>query len=107
MNLERVNKLEEYMKEDPGDPFVIYALATEWFDADIQKSKVYFDMLLHDHVDYVGTYYHAARLYLLLNDAVRAKEIFKKGIAVAKETGDLHALSEIQTAYNAFLYDEE
>jgi len=107
MNIERVKKLEEFMKEDPIDPFTIYALATEWLDEDLTRSKKYFDKLLDDHPDYVGTYYHAARLYLVLKDDVKAREIFENGIAVAKKAGNQHALAELQTAYNEFLYDED
>ena len=95
------------MKEDPMDPFTIYALATEWLDEDLTRSKKYFDKLLDDHPDYIGTYYHAAKLYLVLNDDVKAKEIFENGIAVAKKVGNQHALAELQTAYNEFLYDED
>ncbi len=106
MNIERVKKLEKFKQEDPDDPFIIYALATEWMNSDILKSKAYFDELLSNHPTYLGTYYHAARVYLALDNKNRAIEIYEKGITLAKDTRDHHALSELQTAYNEFLYDD-
>ncbi len=107
MNIERVKKLENFLKDDPDDPFIIYALAIEWINNDITKSKIYFDELLSNHPSYIGTYYHAARVYLALENKSRAIEIYKDGIAMATKTNNHHALAELQTAYNQILYDED
>ena len=107
MNIERVKKLEEFLSQDPNDPFVIYALATEWINDDIQRSKQYFDQLISEHPDYIGTYYHAAQLYITLGQKDKAKQIFEKGIEVARKTGNHHALRELQNVYNELLYEED
>ena len=106
MNIERIQKLERFRKEDPNDPFLIYALATEWLDENIYKSKEYFDELLQHHPDYLGTYYHAANLYITFDDRSTAKKIFEDGIKLARKLGDQKALSELTNTYNEFLYDE-
>ena len=107
MNIERVKKLEKFLKEDPDDPFIIYALAIEWINSDLMKSKTYFDELLSKHPSYVGTYYHAARVYLALDNKSRAMEIYEGGITIATKANNNHALAELQTAYNQILYDED
>jgi Tfp pilus assembly protein PilF len=107
LNIERVRKLEEFLHEDPGDPFTIYALATEWMSTDIIKAKNYFDQLLSDHPSYIGTYYHAARVYIALDLREKAEQIFKSGISEARRVNENHALSELQNAYNEFLYEDD
>ena len=107
MNIERLKKLEKFLEKEPDDPFLLYAIATEWLNEDRDKAREHFDLLLKDHEDYVGTYYHAAKLYETLGDKERAEDIFKKGIIIANNSGDHHALRELKTAYNEFLFDED
>jgi len=106
LNIERIEMLEKFRKEDPDDPFLIYALATEWMKENTQKSKDYFDKLLKIHPDYLGTYYHAASLYIAFGNRKKAAEIYKNGIELAKRLGEQKTLSELMNAYNEFLYDE-
>jgi tetratricopeptide (TPR) repeat protein len=107
LNIERLKKLEKFLEKEPDDPFLLYAIATEWLNEDQDKAREHFDLLLKDHEDYVGTYYHAAKLYETLGDKERAEDIFKKGIIIANNSGDHHALRELKTAYNEFLFDED
>lgn len=107
MNIERLKQLEKFLKNEPNDPFLQYAIAMEWINEDREKTKQYFDVLLKDHEDYVGTYYHAARLYATLGKKDQAEEIFKKGLIIAEKAGDHHALRELKSAYNEFLFDED
>ena len=107
MNEARIQQLLKFLEETPDDPFLIYALATEYKEDNKQKSKHYFDMLLAEHPDYVGTYYHAAALYAEEFDINKAEEIYIKGIEVAKAQGDHHALRELQNAYTNFQFENE
>ncbi|NNF36648.1 MAG: tetratricopeptide repeat protein [Saprospiraceae bacterium] len=107
MNIERLKQLEKFLKKEPNDPFLKYAIAMEWINEDIGKAKRYFEVLLEEHEEYVGTYYHAAKLYAELGESDRAEQIFKKGIIIAEKTGDHHALRELKSAYNEFLFDED
>lgn len=107
MNQDRLAKLFEFLKEEPNDPFLIYGIATEYVGTDKQKALEYYNILLNEHENYVGTYYHAAALYNELGDREKAEEIYKKGLVVSQQQNDRHALSELQRAYNDFLYGDE
>ena len=107
MNSTRLQKLLEYLKEDPNDPFTLYAIATEFVQSSPGKAREYFDQLLLHHPDYLATYYHAAKLYSDLGNAEKAKEIFLKGIEIARVQENSLALRELQNAYNEFLFDQE
>ena len=110
MQNQRLEKLLDFYKEDPNDSFTLYALATEYKKEDKQKAQEFFDILLKNHEDYVGTYYHAAALYAELNNETKAKEVYKKGMLVARKVGNTHAFAELQSAYNKFMgldYEDE
>ena len=59
MNQKRLEQLREMLAEEPNDPFLIYALATEYLNTDKAKARLYFEILLSKYPDYAGTYYHA------------------------------------------------
>jgi len=107
MNSTRLQKLLEFLKEDPNDPFTLYAIATEFVQSSPGKAKKYFDQLLQDHEDYIATYYHAAKLYDGLDKPEKAKGIFLKGIEIARNQGNSLALRELQNAYNEFLFERD
>jgi Tfp pilus assembly protein PilF len=79
-----------------------YALATEYLSQnDVQKSLFYFEDLLNKHPDYVGTYYHAGKLYERLDRKSEAILVYQKGMEIARKAGDTHAYSELQTVFNS------
>ncbi|MBL3655666.1 tetratricopeptide repeat protein [Fulvivirga sediminis] len=106
MNSPRINQLLKFLKEDPNDPFTLYALATEYRNSDTQKALEYYDILLSQHPDYLPTYYHAANLLIELNEQDRAESIFVKGIELAKSQNNSLLLRELQNAYNNFLFED-
>ncbi|WKK81639.1 tetratricopeptide repeat protein [Marivirga arenosa] len=106
MNEDRIAQLCKFRKESPNDPFIIYALATEYKEEAPEKAKELFDELLKKHEDYIGTYYHAAALYAEFFDRDTADEIYQKGISVAQKNGEHHALRELQNAYTNFQFEE-
>ncbi|UII25212.1 tetratricopeptide repeat protein [Fulvivirga maritima] len=106
MNSPRINQLLKFLKEDPNDPFTLYALATEYRNSDIQKALEYYDILLSQHPDYLPTYYHAANLFIDLEEHDRAESTFEKGIELAKAQNNSLLLRELQNAYNNFLFDD-
>ena len=110
MTVTRLEQLLEFYKEDPSDAFTIYALATEYLKIDTHKSKEYYEMLLAEHPNYVGTYYHAAKLYDELGQKDEAEKVYKKGMQISRQEGNMHAFSELQQAYNKFMgmdYEDE
>ncbi|MDN5205281.1 tetratricopeptide repeat protein [Fulvivirgaceae bacterium BMA10] len=107
MKSSRLKQLLEFLKEDPNDAFTLYAIATEYKSTDPGKAKIYFDKLLGEHENYIGTYYHAAKLYAAMDLRDQAEEIFKKGIEKSLSQGNQHAHRELLSAYNEFLFEDE
>jgi tetratricopeptide (TPR) repeat protein len=98
----RLQKLLDFLKNEPNDPFLKYALATEYFSAsDHEKALFYFEDLILNHPDYIGTYYHLGKLYEIINRQSEAILVYKKGMDIARKNGDNHAFSELQTVYNS------
>ena len=105
MNHSRLNQLLEFYKEEPNDPFNIYALATEYKSSDTKKALEYFELLIENHPDYVATYYHLAHLYLELEKEDKAKVTFEKGIEKATLNHENLMLRELKSAYDEFILD--
>jgi len=97
MNSDRIKMLEQFVAEDPTDPFNHYALALELTKSDKQKAKEVFDKLISTNPDYVATYYQAALLYLELSLNEEAMIIIERGIAQAKKQTNLKAANELRS----------
>lgn len=107
MNSSRLEQLKKFLKDDPNDPFTLYAIATEYRTEQPAEAKVYFDRLLAEHPDYLATYYHAAQLYRDMEEIDIAKSMYESGIDLAKKQNNQLALRELQNAYNELLFEEE
>jgi tetratricopeptide (TPR) repeat protein len=102
MQSTRLQKLLEFYKSEPNDPFLKYALATEYIAInDFDTALIYFEDLILNHKDYVGTYYHLGKLYEKLNRKDDAIRIYQQGMGAARAAGDNHAYSELQSVYNS------
>lgn len=100
MQLSRLDKLLEFLKNEPHDEFLQYALATEYLRLnDTDKALQYYENLVKNHPDYVGTYYHLGKLYEALDRRSDAISTYEKGMEVAKKKRDNHAFSELQAIY--------
>ena len=107
MQVNRLEKLLEFYKNDPTDPFLKYALATEYARLnEPDKALEFYKDLVNIHPDYTGTYYHLGKLYEALNRRQDAINTYESGIKITREKRDNHALSELQAVYNE-LIDEE
>lgn len=98
MNLQRIKILEQFLKDDPTDPFSLYALALEFKNQDSKKAKELFDQLLENHPTYLPTYYIAGDFYVAQGNPDRAIEILKKGLALARQQKDANSTREISAA---------
>ncbi|ALJ00963.1 hypothetical protein [Rufibacter tibetensis] len=99
----RLTQLLSFYEEDPNDPFTLYALAMEYRPTDTGKARFFYEKLMAEHPEYVGTYYHAASLYLQLEEPELAQQAYQKGMQVSRQSGQLHAFSELQQAYNKMM----
>ncbi|RZJ82622.1 MAG: tetratricopeptide repeat protein [Chryseobacterium sp.] len=97
----RISKLLKFLEDDKNDPFILYALATEYNNlGDHSKALAYYLVLTNEHRDYVGTYYHLGKLQEVLGNQDAALKAYKDGMTVAREKREQHAFSELQSAYN-------
>lgn len=107
MSTERLEKLFNFLHTNPNDPFILYAIATEYVKQnDVKDALKFYQQLVDQHPNYVGTYYHFGKLYEAIGEKEKAATTYEKGIAVAKQIHDLHALSELQVVYRAVLGDD-
>lgn len=95
----RLAQLMKYLGDAPNDPFLIFAIAKEYEgNIEIEKAFEYYQRLVAEHEDYVGTYYHLGKLYEKVDNIQSAITTYKKGMEVAKKLNDKHALGELATA---------
>ena len=98
--MDRIEKIREFLVANPADNFLRHALALEYLklDEDV-KARELFEAILHDSPDYVGSYYHLAKLLEKMEETTLAIQWYEKGMAVAKKAGDKHSYNELQAAY--------
>lgn len=96
MNSERIKILEQFVAEDPTDPFNRYALALELAKSDRLKAKEILDQLINSNPDYVPAYYQAALLYLQLSLNEEATIVIEKGVSQAKMQRNQKAANELR-----------
>ena len=111
MPLNRLEQLLKLLQTEPKDSFLRYAIATEYVKLEeYQKATGYYELLLKEDENYIGTYYHFGKLLEQLKQKEKAIEIYRKGMLVARKIGNNHAFSELQSIYNQAVglnYEEE
>lgn len=99
---DRLAQLVAFLSENPNDPFLKYALATEYLKRNrTDEALQYYEELRRQHADYVGTYYHLGKLYEALGRNNEAITVYEQGMHAARTKRDMHALAELQAAYRA------
>jgi Tfp pilus assembly protein PilF len=103
--MDRVEKLKEFLKQDPADSFVQHALALEYMKAgDDDASQKLFEDILQREPTYIGSYYHLAKLFERKGDNEAAIKCYEKGMEEAKKAGDNHAYNELRSAYEELTF---
>lgn len=98
--MQRIEKLLEFLKQQPKDEFLRHALALEYSKiGELIKAKVLFESILGDSPNYVGSYYHLAKCLEKLGQIPEAIVCYEKGMAVCKIMKEEHAYRELQAAY--------
>lgn len=97
---DRIEKLSEFLKENPEDSFVLHALGLEYVKlGDDARAKSFFLKVLQNDPGYVGTYYHLGKLYEREGIIDEALKTYKAGISTAEDAKDRRALNELLAAY--------
>jgi Tfp pilus assembly protein PilF len=103
--MNRIEKLKEFLVQDPADSFVQHALALEYIkEGQESNAKQVFESLLLRDPGYIGSYYHIAKLCERSGNAEEAVKWYEKGMEEAKKAGDNHAFSELRSAYEEFTF---
>lgn len=98
MNSERIKLLEQYLEDDPTDPFNLYALALEYQKQNPAKAGKLFELLLDEHPDYLPTYYIAGNFYADQAQTQKALDVLRRGMVLAKSKGQNTTTRELQSA---------
>ena len=103
--MDRVARLQAFLKASPGDSFLEHALALEYIKAgDEAGARQLFEGILLRNPGYIGSYYHLAKLLERTGQTALAIEWYEKGMAAAKAAGDQHALGELRAAYEELVF---
>ena len=98
--MDRIEKILAFLQASPSDNFLRHALALEYLKlGDDTKARELFEALLGESPDYVGSYYHLAKLLEKMEETDLAINWYEKGMTAAKKAGDNHAYGELQAAY--------
>jgi tetratricopeptide (TPR) repeat protein len=93
----RLESLINLLKKDPDDSFLLYGIALEYLSVKkFDEAEKYFENLLAKDPKYVPAYMQYARLKEKQNQTNEAKILYRKGIEIARETGDAHAAKEME-----------
>lgn len=96
---DRLQALLQFYEDDPDDPFTRFALAQEYQKrGEIDDALHFYEGLVEQQPEYVGTYYHLGKLYQRLDRRDEAIAIYERGVDVAQEQRDVHARAELQDA---------
>lgn len=92
----RRDKLEEMLREDPHDPFLMYAVAMACVaEGDSAEGLSRLQAVIQQHPDYVAAYFQAAQVQAAAGDVEPARNYLQQGIVVAEQVGDTHAAAEM------------
>jgi Tfp pilus assembly protein PilF len=98
--MDRIAKLKEFLALNPADSFVQHALALEYVKSgDDAGARKLFENILSTDDNYIGSYYHLAKLLERNDERESAIQWYERGMLKAKENGDVHAYNELQAAY--------
>jgi len=103
--MNRIEKIHELLKASPKDNFLRHALALEFIkEGKDEEAKGLFVDILTEFPDYIGSYYHLAKLLEKNGETQTAIEWYEKGMKAAKGANDMHAYNELQSAYDDLMY---
>ncbi len=99
MDNSRLCKLLSYLEKNKADSFLIFAIAKEYETQNKpEKALKYYLQLKESDPDYIGLYYHLAKLYEEIEEFILAINTYKEGMNLANKKGDFHAMSELSNA---------
>lgn len=102
---DRIEKLQQFLKDQPKDSFLRHALALEFIKAGNEhQAQMLFEQNMQDDPGYVATYYHLGKVLERKGEQQAAIAIYETGMRQAKQAGDNHSYNELQAAYEDLVY---
>ena len=103
--MNRIQQIQGFLQESPNDSFLNHALALEFIKInDLEKAQIIFEKILTDNPNYLGSYYHLAKLLEQTNQPKLAELYYKKGMDLALLQNDKHSYNELKSAYEEFIF---
>ena len=97
--IDKITTLKNMLVQAPHDCFLWHALGLEYIKrGELIEAITSFKQVLAADKNYVGTYYHLARTYVLTEQINLAIETYEQGIQIAQQLNDKHALQELRMA---------
>ena len=97
--MSKIEQLQEFLKENPEDAFINYAIALEHVKLNHKdQANQLFHSLTIKHPDYLPTYLQYGNLLVEIGEQEQATIIYEKGIAVALSQKNLKAKGELEQA---------
>ncbi len=98
--MNRLAALQALLESDPKNEFVRYGLAQELAKSgDHLKALAEFRRIIAENANYQAAYYHAGKTLERLGRIPEAQETYRLGIEASFRTGDSHARSELEAAF--------
>ena len=103
--MDRIERIKDFLKENPSDNFLYHALALEYIKlGDRDQARQLFEDILDRDPGYIGSYYHLAKLLEAQGENDLAISWYEKGMVAAKKVGDGHDYGELKSAYEELKY---
>ncbi|MDQ2752367.1 MAG: tetratricopeptide repeat protein [Bacteroidota bacterium] len=103
--MNRIERIQQMLQASPKDNFLRHALALEKIkEGKDEEAERLFVSILNDSPEYVGSYYHLAKLLERKGQTEKAIEWYERGMKTAKAAADNHAYNELQSAYEELIY---
>ncbi len=105
MSSTRLESLLQFLEKDPDDSFTRYAVALEYISqGNPEQGIAYLEDLVERDPGYVASYQQLGYIYAEAERKEDALAVLKRGIEIARPSGDTHAMSEMQDAIDELEY---
>ena len=102
---DRIEKIKELLIKTPDDNFLKHALALEYIKIENDKeARKLFEEILTQDENYLGSYYHFAKLLERNNETALAISYYEKGMEIAKKANETRAFNELKMAHEDLVY---
>lgn len=102
----RIEQIREFLKEDPQDSFLRYALALEYVKInELEKAIKVILKLIEDEPNYIASYYQLGKLYEAIGQVDNALETYANGMEKSKNDTNRKTYLELKEAYNSLIDD--